>query len=325
MPPTAPATAPALPVVAARGLTKRYGDRLAVDAIDFDVRAGECFGFLGPNGAGKSTVMRMMYGFTPMTAGSLHVLGMDVTRHPRRIKRRIGVVPQANNLDPDNTVWQNLVIYSRYHGIPRREAARRANEALEMFALEDRRDAQIDELSGGMQRRLVMARALLNQPEVVLLDEPTTGLDPQARRVVWRTLRRLLAQGYTMVLTTHYLDEAERLCDRLVMIDEGRIVLEGTPKALIAGHVGTLVLEADLGEHVATVPSMTLDAIERAGLEHAYADGTLSVYAPGRSRTDAETLLESIPVGDASQRALRAGSLEDVFLRTTGYQLREER
>jgi lipooligosaccharide transport system ATP-binding protein len=316
-------------VIRARGLVKRYGDRTAVDGIDFDVLRGECLGFLGPNGAGKSTVMRMLYGFTPRTAGELSVLGLDVGRHPRRIKAQLGVVPQDNNLDPDNTVWQNLLIYARYFRLSRAEAQRRAAAALDLFALGDRKDAEIHELSGGMKRRLVMARALLGDPELVLLDEPTTGLDPQARRVVWRTLRELRRQGRTLVLTTHYLDEAERLCDRLVLVDHGRIVLAGRPAELIAEHAGELVLEVDLAdipgrEEDAPLPTVTAAAIASEGLEHVYEGGTLTVYGAGTShRWALEEAFARIPTPDAAVRVVRRGTLEDVFLRTTGHALSE--
>jgi lipooligosaccharide transport system ATP-binding protein len=323
-----PAAPVADAVIRARGLVKRYGKRTAVDGIDFDVLRGECFGFLGPNGAGKSTVMRMLHGFTPTTSGELSVLGMDVARHPRRIKARLGVVPQENNLDPDNTVWQNLLIYARYFSLTRAEATRRAGGALELFALDDRRDAEIHELSGGMKRRLVMARALLGDPELVLLDEPTTGLDPQARRVVWRTLRELRRQGRTLVLTTHYLEEAERLCDRLVVVDQGRIVLAGRPDELILRHAGELVLEVDLTDVPgrapdAPLPTVTAAAIGSGELDHAWVDGTLTVYGAGLPRWQLEQQFERIPTPDAAARTIRAGTLEDVFLRTTGHALVE--
>ncbi len=315
-------------VVRARGLAKHYGNRTAVDSIDFDVLGGECFGFLGPNGAGKSTVMRMLYGFSPASAGDLAVLGMDVDRHPRRVKARLGIVPQENNLDPDNTVWQNLLIYARYFRLSRAEAARRAGEVLELFSLADRRDAEIHELSGGMKRRLVMARALLNDPDVVLLDEPTTGLDPQARRVVWRTLRELRRQGRTLVLTTHYLDEAERLCDRLVLLDRGRVVLAGRPAQLIEEHAGELVLEVDLGDVPGRgardpLPPVTAAALAASGLDHAWEGGTLTVYGAGQPRWRLDQQFERIPTPDAAPRVVRRGTLEDVFLRTTGHALVE--
>lgn len=315
-------------VIRARALVKRYGERDAVAGIDVDVLRGECLGFLGPNGAGKSTLMRMLYGFTPRTSGELTVLGMDVARHPRRIKARLGVVPQDNNLDPDNTVWQNLLIYARYFRMPRADAVRRAGEVLELFALSDRRDAQIHELSGGMKRRLVMARALIADPELVLLDEPTTGLDPQARRVVWRTLRELQRQGHTLVLTTHYLDEAERLCDRLVLLDQGRIVLTGRPADLILEHAGELVLEVDLDglpgrEPDAPLPPVTAAAIAASELDHVFEGGVLTVYGAGTARWKLEQQFERIPTPDAALRVIRRGTLEDVFLRTTGHALVE--
>ncbi|MCW2960108.1 MAG: transporter [Thermoleophilia bacterium] len=323
-------SSPAEIVVDARALTKRYDDdRIAVDGIDFVVRRGECLGFLGPNGAGKSTVMRMLYGFTPRTSGELTVFGMDVARNPRLIKARLGVVPQDNNLDPDNTVWQNLLIYARYFRLPRKVAIERAQVALDLFALGDRRDSEISELSGGMKRRLVMARALMGDPELVLLDEPTTGLDPQARRVVWRTLREMRRQGRTLVLTTHYLDEAERLCDRLILVDHGRVILEGRPAELIAEHAGGVVFEADLTDVAADgapaqLPAVTTAAMASTGLDHVYESGTLTVYGAGQDPAGVEAAFARIPLPAGTTHVVRRGTLEDVFLRITGHALAED-
>lgn len=226
------------PAVLARGLTKRYGDLTAVDGIDLQIERGECFGFLGPNGAGKTTTMRMIYGRTPPTAGTLHVLGLDVTRDIRAIKARIGIVPQEDNLDPDFSALQNLTVYANYFGLRRAEALRRAHELLDFARLSEKAGAQVDALSGGMKRRLVLARGLINRPQLVVLDEPTTGLDPQARHLVWDQLRTLKGQGVTLLLTTHYMDEAERLCDRIAVIDRGRILALDTPAALIEQYGG---------------------------------------------------------------------------------------
>src|SRR5512135_2227620 len=221
------------PMIEARALTKRFGSFVAVDGIDFAIHPGEAFGFLGPNGAGKSSTMRMIGCVSPISGGVLHVLGLDPERDGPRIRARLGVVPQEDNLDTELTVWDNLMIYGRYFDLPRPVIRERAAELLDFVQLSDRRDSKVDPLSGGMKRRLTIARALINQPEVLLLDEPTTGLDPQARHVVWDRLFRLKQQGVTLVLTTHYMDEAEQLCDRLVIMDQGRIAEEGSPWELI--------------------------------------------------------------------------------------------
>lgn len=223
-------------VVEAQGLVKRFGDLAAVDGISFQVRKGECFGFLGPNGAGKSTTMRMIYGLTPITSGSLTVFGISVQTSLRDIKRRIGVAPQELSLDPDLRVLQNLLIFARYFDLPQPIARERAEELLGFFHLTEKTKEPIDRLSGGMKRRLLIARALINQPELLVLDEPTTGLDPQSRHLMWDRIRALKGKGVTSVLTTHYMEEAEVLCDRIVVIDFGRIVEEGIPKELIEKH-----------------------------------------------------------------------------------------
>jgi lipooligosaccharide transport system ATP-binding protein len=216
--------------VSAHGLVKRYGEIVAVDGIDFDVPAGVCFGFLGPNGAGKTTTMKAIYGLAEVDAGELSVLGLDVRRQRREVKARIGVVPQEQNLDRELTVRENLDVQALYHGMP---ADGRIDELLDFTLLAERADAKPGELSGGMKRRLLIARALVNRPDLVVLDEPTTGLDPQARIAVWGLLERLRSEGVTLVITTHYMEEAERICDRLVIMDEGRIVAGGTPAQLL--------------------------------------------------------------------------------------------
>ena len=234
---------PDSPLVRARGLVKRFGAFTAVDGIDVDVRPGEAFGFLGPNGAGKSSTMRMIGCVSPRTSGHLSVLGMDPATDGSRIRARLGTVPQEDNLDLELSVWQNLMIYGRYFGLPSTQVAERAEELLRFFQLSDRRDDRVDPLSGGMKRRLTIARSLINEPDVLLLDEPTTGLDPQARHLLWDRLYRLKQRGVTLVLTTHYMDEAEQLCDRLVVMDGGRIVAEGSPRTLIERHSTREVVE----------------------------------------------------------------------------------
>ena len=226
-------TSPTTPLIRARELTKRFGDFTAVDAVDFDVQPGEAFGFLGPNGAGKTSTMRMIGCISPMTEGALEVLGLDPRHDGSAIRRRLGVVPQADTLDMELTVMENLIIYGRYFDLSYKECRRRANELLEFVQLTEKTDSQVEPLSGGMKRRLTIARSLINEPEMILLDEPTTGLDPQARHMVWERLYQLKQQGVTLILTTHYMDEAEQLCDRLVVMDKARIVAEGSPRSLI--------------------------------------------------------------------------------------------
>ena len=235
------------PLIEAHGLTKRYGDFVAVDGIDFSVARGETFGFLGPNGAGKSSTMRMIGAVSPVSGGTLRVLGRDPEREGPAIRERLGVVPQEDNLDLELDVGENLVVYGRFFGLPRDEIRRRSDELLEFVQLADRRDARVDSLSGGMKRRLTIARALVNEPELMLLDEPTTGLDPQARHALWDRLYRLKQRGVTLVLTTHYMDEAEQLCDRLVIMDRAKIVAEGSPRTLIERFVEREVVELRFG------------------------------------------------------------------------------
>src|SRR5215211_2157291 len=229
------------PLIHARGLTKRFGEFTAVDAIDFDVAPGESFGFLGPNGAGKTSTMRMVGCVSPVTAGTLRILDLDT--YGPRIRGRLGVVPQQDTLDTELSVKDNLVIYGRYFGLSRAEAARRGDELLDFAQLTERASDKVEPLSGGMKRRLTIARALINEPSILLLDEPTTGLDPQARHLLWERLYRLKQRGVTLVLTTHYMDEAEQLCDRLVVMDKARIVAEGSPRELIEQHSSREVTE----------------------------------------------------------------------------------
>jgi len=306
------------PLIEAHALTKRFGPFVAVDGIDFSIETGEAFGFLGPNGAGKSSTMRMIGCVSPLSGGTLRVLGMDPADDGPRIRGRLGVVPQEDNLDTELTVWDNLMIYGRYFDLPRAEIRKRAAELLEFVQLSDRRDSRVDPLSGGMKRRLTIARALINQPEVLLLDEPTTGLDPQARHMLWERLYRLKQNGVTLVLTTHYMDEAEQLCDRLVIMDDGRIVAEGSPRALVAEHATREVVELRFAR-----ASEQDDALARvrtmAPRVEPVADRLL-VYTDDGDRTAAAITGDG--VGAASVLVRRA-SLEDVFLILTGRTLEE--
>jgi lipooligosaccharide transport system ATP-binding protein len=304
-------------LVHARALTKHFGDFTAVDAVDFDVRTGEAFGFLGPNGAGKTSTMRMIACSSPITDGELSVIGMDPRRQAAEIKARIGVVPQIDNLDAELTVRENLLMYARYFDIPGDVAARRADELLEFVQLSERADDQVEPLSGGMKRRLTIGRSLINEPELIILDEPTTGLDPQARHLVWERLYRLKQRGATLIITTHYMDEAEQLCDRLVVMDKAKIVAEGSPRDLIERYSTREVLEIRLADAVRTTLNGRLDGI--ADRVEELPDRML-LYVP-----DGETALEAlhqrqVPLESA---LVRRASLEDVFLRLTGRTLIE--
>ncbi|HXA30028.1 MAG TPA: ABC transporter ATP-binding protein [Candidatus Angelobacter sp.] len=305
-------------MIEARQLSKRFGERIAVDAIDFSVGRGEVFGFLGPNGAGKTTTMRMIGCVSPVTSGQLRVLGMDPATEGPSIRARLGVVPQADTLDTELSVGDNLLVYARFFDIPRREALRRIDELLEFVQLGDRVREQVDSLSGGMKRRLTIARGLINNPDIVLLDEPTTGLDPQARHLLWDRLYRLKQRGTTLVLTTHYMDEAEQLCDRIVVMDKARIVAEGSPQQLIERWSTREVVELrfspdgrdrvdvallrDLAERIEALPDRIL----------LYAgDGEAAVAAVHARGIDPASVL------------VRRSTLEDVFLRLTGRSLIE--
>ena len=306
---------PAAPLIEARQLVKRFGSFTAVDSIDFEVSRGEVFGFLGPNGAGKSSTMRMVACVSPRSGGELTILGLDPERDGPAIRARLGVVPQEDNLDPELSVRENLYVYGRYFDIPKRTLRERIESLLEFSQLTDRGDDRVDPLSGGMKRRLTIARSLINEPELLLLDEPTTGLDPQARHALWDRLYRLKAAGVTLVLTTHYMDEAEQLCDRLVVMDRGRIAAEGSPRELIDRYSTREVVElrfapgesermaekvADLTERVEVLPDRILlyteDGDSAAEAVHARCLSPLSVL-------------------------VRRSTLEDVFLRLTGRHL----
>jgi len=300
-------------VIEANRLRKRFRDVIAVDGIDFAVQRQECFGFLGPNGAGKTTTVRMAHCFTPPTAGTLRILGRSVTEHPRCVKAQLGVCPQDNNLDPDLTVFDNLRVFARYFDIEDATARRRAEELLRFVGLFGRRSASVEELSGGMKRRLLIARALLNDPKVLILDEPTTGLDPQARHQIWETIIQLKKQGTTVLLTTHYMDEAQHLCDRLVIMDHGRILLEGSPRQLISDQVGANVIEIDSTE------SGVADYLQSRGISFERSATHYYIFVKDGGRE----FRELAACGEAQACVLRTANLEDVFLKVTGRDLRE--
>lgn len=294
-------------------LRKAYGTLNAVDGISFAVQPGECFGLLGPNGAGKTTTIRMLYGYTPRDAGRLELFGLDIDVHLREIKRRIGICQQEDSLDPDLTVRDNLVGYARYFAISRQEAQRRADELLDFFALQSRAKDKILVLSGGLKRRLMLARALVNQPEFLILDEPTTGLDPQSRQLLWEKLDELKKQGLTILLTTHYMEEAERLCDRLVIVDHGQILVEGKPRELVREHVGHTVLE------IADPDQQVRDFLAREDCRLEDLDRRMLVYLD-----DGDDLFLRLTRDVRTEGCtLRPAGLEDLFLKLTGRELRE--
>ncbi|MEM2873747.1 MAG: ATP-binding cassette domain-containing protein [Nitrososphaerales archaeon] len=299
-------------VVSAENLMKKYGDLVAVDGINFSVEQGECFGFLGPNGAGKTTTIKMIQCVSPKTSGKLEVLGMDVDLYPKEIKRNLGVVPQENNLDPDFTVYENLMVYSRYFSIPKNEAKERIEKLLKFMQLEEKRDAIIERLSGGMKRRLILARALLNEPKILILDEPTVGLDPQARHLIWDRIRSLKKEGVTTILTTHYMEEASQLCDRLVIMDYGKILVEGRPEDLVREQIGTSILETKANPEV-------LSCLQKMKQEFEIVGDTIHIF------TDSPSDLMFNLMGQCrlSQTTVRSATLEDVFLKLTGRALRE--
>ncbi|MCX9010141.1 MAG: ABC transporter ATP-binding protein [Candidatus Methanoperedens sp.] len=299
-------------MIAAHNLEKRFGKFIAVDRVSFTIEEGEMFGFLGPNGAGKTTTMKMIQCISPKTGGELEVLGMDVSTSQREIKRLLGVVPQENNLDPDFTVYENLLVYSRYFDIPRTEAEKRIGELLDFVQLSERKETPIIQLSGGMKRRLILARALINNPRLLVLDEPTVGLDPQARHLIWDKLKRLKSQGNTVVLTTHYLEEAEYLCDRLVIMDQGKILVEGKPAELVRKYIGADIVEAE------NVPAAEA-CLKRLDANYEVLGDTIQVYTDNTQRVTG-ALLEECRLG---QVTARRATLEDVFLKLTGRKLRE--
>jgi lipooligosaccharide transport system ATP-binding protein len=300
--------------VRARGLVKRFGAHTAVDGIDLDVPPGRCFGVLGPNGAGKTTTIRMITCTSPPTAGTLEVLGIDVRGDRRALKRRLGVVPQGMTLDDELTVRENLLTFAAYHGIARRVAASRAAELLDFVQLADRAGNQVDDLSGGMQRRLLIARALVNDPDLVVLDEPTTGLDPQARQLVWERLRSLKRHGKTLLITTHYMEEAAQLCDRIVILHTGRVIAEGTPRELVERHVPPRVVEVTGAAGGAIAVRRALDGL-RESIEMEEMPDRIVL----RGDDDAEILAQlRTPAVGQPTLVTRDATLEDVFLRLTG-------
>ena len=299
-------------VITAKGLRKTYGDFVAVDSIDFEVKRGESFGLLGPNGAGKSTTMRMITSTLQRTAGELQILGKDPDKFGPEIRAHLGVVPQQDNLDRQLKVWENLLVYGRYFGLSRKFLNAKIEELLAFAQLEEKRNVKTDELSGGMKRRLTIARGLVNEPEILLLDEPTTGLDPQARHILWDRLFRLKELGVTLVLTTHYMDEAEQLCDRIVVMDKGKIMAEGSPQALIKKYSSKEVLEVRFGSQGNAAAAKKL---EKVGDRLEVLPDRILVYTENGEKTlEKVTKLGLNPVTSLVRRS----SLEDVFLRLTG-------
>jgi lipooligosaccharide transport system ATP-binding protein len=312
-----------LPLVHARGLVKRFGELVAVDGVDFDVQRGEAFGFLGPNGAGKTSTMRMIGCVSPPSGGTLRILGLDPVSNGAEIRERLGVVPQQDTLDMELTVRENIVIYGRYFGLPRAELGKRADELLEFVQLNERAGDKVEPLSGGMKRRLTIARSLVNEPNVLLLDEPTTGLDPQARHTVWDRLFRLKQSGVTLILTTHYMDEAEHLCDRLVVMDKGKIAAEGSPQELIRRYSTREVVELRFraerqSEQVAADIATRMDGLARR-LE-ALPD-RLMLYTDDGDATASR--IHDLGLQPDSV-LVRRSTLEDVFLHLTGRTLVDE-
>jgi lipooligosaccharide transport system ATP-binding protein len=301
-------------LVEAEKLTKKFGDLTAVGGINFEILKGENFGFLGPNGAGKTTTMKMIQGISPLTGGKLILAGMDVTENGREIKRIVGVAPQDDNLDPDFTVFQNLIVYARYFDIPKETAKTKADELLGFMQLAEKKDVIITALSGGMRRRLILARALMNEPQILILDEPTTGLDPQARHLIWTKIRNLKKQGVTVILTTHYMDEAAQLCDRIIIMDHGKIIEKGKPAELVKKHVGEEVLEVLYSEEAMDClkqyfPDARIDIV----------DDRIHIFANKPRGVLAKVLEEASFKG----AAIRDSNLEDVFLKLAGRSLRD--
>ena len=302
-------------MIVAKGLKKVYGDFVAVDGIDFEVKQGEAFGLLGPNGAGKSTTMRMIASTSMRSGGELKILGKDPNKHGPEIRAHLGVVPQQDNLDRELKVWENLYIYGRYFGLSRKFMKNKIEELIDFAQLEEKRNSKTEELSGGMKRRLTIARALVNEPDILMLDEPTTGLDPQARHILWDRLFRLKEQGVTLVITTHYMDEAEQLCDRLVVMDKGRIMAEGSPADLIKQYSSKEVLEVRFGSSQNKEAAKQLEGL---GDRTEVLPDRILIYAD-----NGEKILEQIvKLGLSPLTSLvRRSSLEDVFLRLTGRSL----
>ncbi|KYC46909.1 MAG: Trehalose/maltose import ATP-binding protein MalK [Candidatus Methanofastidiosum methylothiophilum] len=299
-------------VLEAKNLEKKFSDTIAVNKINFKVKEGEVFGFLGPNGAGKTTTMKMIQCVSPKTSGELKVFDLDVDTNSREIKRNIGVVPQMDNLDPDFTVIGNLLQYARYFDIPKEEALKRANELIDYIQLKEKKDSSVEKLSGGMKRRLVLARAMINNPKLLLLDEPTTGLDPQARHLIWEKLKDLSSKGITVIITTHYMEEAAKLCDRLVIMDNAQILVEGTPKELIKKYVGDHIVEA---ENTAEIKA----CLTKNNINYEIANESVEIYTENIQGITNLLLNQCTESGVTA----RPATLEDVFLKLTGRKLRE--
>lgn len=298
--------------VEAKNLYKAYGDLTAVDHVNFTIPNGEYFGILGPNGAGKTTTVAMIYCFMPVDSGILRVLNFDATTQPRDIKARLGVVPQENNLDLELTVLENLIVYASYFGINKAVAAKRAMEQLDFFDLSAKKNTEVEKLSGGMKRRLTIARALMNNPDVLILDEPTTGLDPEARHHIWQHLRHLKKTGLTLILTTHYLEEASQLCDRIIIMDEGKILDEGPPRDLVSRHVGALVYEAGILKE--NQPALL--AVLSKQIQGSLSIGDTLYLHPGENAPEVLRSLQKYPLVETLLQ--RPANLEDVFLKLTG-------
>lgn len=300
-------------IIEAKDLSKKFGSFTAVDNVSFQVEKGEFFGLLGPNGAGKTSVIRMMYGFSPLSSGSMKVFGLNIKTGWREIRSRIGVCQQENTLDPDLSVEKNLIVFAGYFRVSRQEALKRTDELLDFFALNHKRQDQVSQLSGGMVRRLMLARSMINNPSLIILDEPTTGLDPQSRHQVWDKMRDLRSRGMTLVLTTHYMEEAANLCRRLIIMDKGRILVQGGPEELIHRYAGTSVIEVEN-------PGRDLkEFIRQKKIRHEELINRLIVYTD-----DLDGLGRVIRDRFCPEKCLfRSGTLEDVFLRLTGRELRE--
>lgn len=301
------------PILTAKNLTKRYGELTAVDGIDLAIEPGECFGFLGPNGAGKTTTVKMIYAAVPVTSGTLRVFGLEITAHQREIKASIGVCPQDVNLDPDFSVLKNLIVFARYYGINAARARRKAEALIDFFQLGEKRDHKIESLSGGLKKRLLVVRALVNDPRLLILDEPSAGLDPQARHQIWDKIRELRNAGTTVILTTHYMEEASVLCDRIVIMDRGKIIEQGKPATLIDRYIGRDVIEIeDLSPGIEEYLNSSRVLFEsHAGRVYIYTDSGHEILAG---------ITRNRPTGRV---VLRQSTLEDVFLKLTGRQLRE--
>ena len=303
-----------MPVLAVQNLRKSYGHREVVAGVSFELKRGECFGLLGPNGAGKTTTLRLCLGLTDPDSGSVTLVDSPVPQAAREARRRVGVVPQMDNLDPDFTVAENLLVYGRYFGMADKETHKRIPDLLEFAGLTQRGDSKIQTLSGGMKRRLTLVRALINDPDLIVMDEPTTGLDPQARHLIWDRLKRLLGQGKTIFLTTHFMDEAERLCNRLIIMDHGKVIIQGAPRDLVAEHIEPQVVEV-YGDGL----DQWLDNFAKPRAKRVEIIGeTAFCYGEGL-----EPLLQNLQTQTALRYLYRPANLEDVFLKLTGRELRD--